>query len=165
MTRQTHRWIFLSVQMGSILVLAGGLTMVSPWLGGISCILLIAAASLYQIRYAGWLPHLLLFACTMGAALGIWLSAPVLPMIVSVTLALAGWELSEDALPRKVAMPPFTGDYEKRRILTLLAVVIGSLLLVGILMLVKVSIPFVFLFAAGVIILFSFFRLYRIFKG
>jgi hypothetical protein len=164
MTRQTRRWVFFSVQTGSILVLAGGLAAVNPWLGATYGIFLISVVGLYQVRRTGWLPHLLLFACTMGAALGIWLSAPAFLMIISAAMALAGWELSEADLQNKITMNPFTLDYEKRRILTLLAVLIGSLLLVGILILVKVSIPFVFLFAAGVVILFSIFRLYRIFR-
>lgn len=164
MNQQNRRWIFFSVQGGSILALAGGLTLADPWLGGISGILLIAAVCLYEVKSTNWLPHLLLVACTVGAALGIWMKAPALLMLGGVALALAGWELSETDQLRNNSKLPLAAEYEKRRNLILLSVVMGSLLFVGILMLVKVTIPFVFLFAAGVVILFSLFRLYRLFK-
>ncbi len=165
MNYRSRRIVYISIQAGAILFLGGGLASMSPWLAGGTALLLAVGLMVYLNRPTAWLSALLLIVFTLAAVMGIWQNAPPLLMLMSVSFALAGWEISDFATSNKPVENRLVEEFEKRRLIVLAGVVCSSLILAGILLLVKFTIPFAVIFAAGGIALFSLFRLYRLFKG
>lgn len=165
MKNRSRRILYISIQACAILFLGSGLATINSWLAGGAALLLAAGLAIYLHRLAAWLSALLLTVFTLAAVMGIWQNAPAVLMLMSVSFALTGWEISDVVSSNKPVENRLVEEFEKRRLIVLAGVVCSSLILAGILLLVKFTVPFAVLFAAGGIVLFSLFRLYRFFKG
>ncbi len=165
MSARIRVWIYAAVQAAAILLLAGGFAVRDRWMGAIFGLLLALAAGWHFYDHAAWLHHLLLFGCVAAAALGVWMGSSPVFMVAGTSAALAGWELSDVLPPTTTQSDPLAEAFERRRMLALGIMAVASLGVTVLLLQFPMQLPFGVLLAAAAVVLFSLFKLYRLFRS
>lgn len=152
-------------QLAAILFLAGGFGMAKGWLGVILMFAILPfgwTARRYQRK---WFASMMLVTYVGIVVYGLLSGISAYLVVAGVSAALAWWEL-EDRIPisQESSTPSIADKYEKAHLTRLgLAISIGLIVAEAGLFL-KFRLPFGVVFVVTLLVLFSFYQLYRLLR-
>ncbi len=158
-----EKWLLIAFLLASVVILIIGYAMTNLWLVILVLPVILLAGWLTRQSSPGWLPSVLLALYTVEAAGGALVGAIPGLMIAGAAFMLISWEISAQLRALKGAANHPQGRLSShahiRRLIT--AVGIG-LLIAEAGLLIHLRVPFGIILLAGLLVLFSLYRFYRL---
>ena len=163
--QKTRETISRLCQVAAILLLAGGFGLAKSWTGVILTFAILPFGWIVRRYQRKWFASMMLVTYVGIAVYGLLSGVSAYLAIAGISAALAWWEL-EDRIPHssESSTPSISDRYEKVHLSRLgLAISIGLIVAEASLFL-KFQLPFGVVFVVTLLVLFSFYQLYRLLR-